>query len=68
MKMKNIILYATAILTLLFVGSCSEEEFVDNPSGEVFIYRLNIVNGGLSGTENIKGTLDEAAKSIAFTA
>ena len=68
MKMKNIIFYATAILTLLLVVSCSEEEFVDNPSGEVFIYRLNIVNGGLSGTENIKGTLNEAAKSIAFTA
>lgn len=50
----------------LFVAACEEEPFVDNPSGEVFIYSLSVTNGGLTGTETYAGTVDEASKTVAF--
>ena len=40
---------------------------MENPSGEVFIYRLNVTNGGLTGAETYEGTVDEATKTVAFT-
>lgn len=67
MNAKNYIFISLFLLgTLLNFTACKEEEYVLNPSGEVFIYKLNITNGGLTGAETYAGTIDEAAKSIAF--
>lgn len=68
MNAKHYILSNLFLLgTLLYFTACKEEEYVLNPSGEVFIYKLNITNGGLTGAESYAGTIDEAQKSIAFT-
>lgn len=62
------LIYKTICISclMLFVTACEEEPFVDNPSGEVFIYSLNVTNGGLTGTETYAGTVDEASKTVAF--
>ena len=67
MKVKNLFLYIMMVALASFGTACSEEEFVDNPSGEVFIYRLNVVNAGLSGTEVVEGELNEETKTVDFT-
>jgi len=56
------------IASLLTLNSCSEDAIVENPSGETFIYRLSIANGGLTGTDLIVGTIDEDSKTITFDA
>ena len=66
--MKNYIMMSLCLLcAVLFTTSCKEEPYVENPSGEVFIYRLNVTNGGLTGAETYEGTVDEATKTVAFT-
>lgn len=52
---------------LMFLTSCSDEDFVDNPSGETFIYRLKIANAGLTGTDVVEGKLNEGTKTVEFT-
>jgi hypothetical protein len=51
---------------LLVFASCSEESFVENPSGETVIYNLQITNGDLSGGGRYTGVIDEATKTITF--
>ncbi|MDR1810035.1 MAG: DUF4623 domain-containing protein [Prevotella sp.] len=53
-------------LALLAFASCSEESYVENPSGETFIYNLQIINGDLSGGGRYTGVVDEAAKTVTF--
>lgn len=66
-NVKNLIKAGLFLLgAVLFSTSCSEEPYVENPSGEVFIYKLNVVNGGLSGSETYAGTVDEATKTVSF--
>lgn len=67
--MKYRILYGLLMIAGLFaLNSCSEDSIVENPSGETFIYRLSIANGGLTGTDVIQGTIDEGSKTITFDA
>jgi len=67
--MKHKILYGLLMIAGLFaLNSCSEDSIVENPSGETFIYRLSIANGGLTGTDVIQGTIDEEAKTVTFDA
>lgn len=54
------------IAGIFALTGCSDDSIVENPSGETFIYRLIIANGGLTGTDAIPGTIDEAAKTITF--
>lgn len=56
------------IAGLFALNSCSDDPVVENPSGETFIYRLSIANGGLTGTDAIIGTIDEETKTITFDA
>jgi hypothetical protein len=53
-------------LAMLVFASCSEESFVENPSGETIIYNLQIINGDLSGGGRYAGVVDEVAKTITF--
>lgn len=62
----KILLGAAIVATAAGVTSCKDEEYVLNPSGETYIYRLNVANGGLTGTENIAGEIDEANKTVTF--
>lgn len=67
--MKHKLLYGLLMLVGLFtLNSCSDDPIVENPSGETFIYRLSIANGGLTGTDVIIGTIDEETKTITFDA
>ena len=62
MNAKNYIFISLFLLgTLLNFTACKEEEYVLNPSGEVFIYKLNITNGGLTGAETYAGTIVHSA-------
>lgn len=67
MNVRNYIRIFLCLMCTLIVASCEEEPYVDNPSGEVFIYKLNVVNGGLSGTESYAGTVDEENRTVSFT-
>lgn len=68
MNVKSYIMACLCLLsTLLFATSCSEDPYVENPSGEVFIYKLNVTNGGLSGAETYAGIVDEENKTVSFT-
>ncbi|MDR1526324.1 MAG: DUF4623 domain-containing protein [Dysgonamonadaceae bacterium] len=53
-------------LALLALAACKDDPFVENPSGETFIYNLQITNGDLSGGGRYNGTVDEAAKTVTF--
>lgn len=65
--MKHKLLYGLLMIASVFaLNSCSDEAIVENPSGETFIYRLIIANGGLTGTDAIPGTINEEAKTITF--
>ena len=65
--MKNNILYGLLMIAGLFaLNSCSDDSIIENPSGETFIYRLIIANGGLTGTDAIPGTIDEGSRTITF--
>ena len=65
--MKQKLLYGLLLLAGIFaLNGCSDDPIVENPSGETFIYRLIIANGGLTGTDAIPGTIDEAAHTITF--
>ena len=55
------------LFCLILGTACSEDPIVENPSGETFIYSLNITNAGLTGTEVVQGTLNEEAKTVDFT-
>ena len=67
--MKHKLLYGLLMIAGLFaLNSCSDDAIVENPSGETFIYRLSIANGGLTGTDIIQGTIDEDTKTITFDA
>lgn len=67
--MKNKILYGFMLLMGLFaLTGCNDDSIVENPSGETFIYRLSIANGGLTGTDMIQGTINEETKTITFDA
>lgn len=67
--MKNKILYGFVLLMGVFAMSgCNDDSIVENPSGETFIYRMFIANGGLTGTDAIQGTIDEQTKTITFEA
>lgn len=50
------------------MAGCNDDSIVENPSGETFIYRMFIANGGLTGTDAIQGTIDEQTKTITFEA
>lgn len=56
------------IASVFALNSCSDDSIVENPSGETFIYRLSIANGGLTGTDLIVGTINEDTKTITFDA
>ncbi|MBR5030793.1 MAG: DUF4623 domain-containing protein [Muribaculaceae bacterium] len=65
--MKNKILYGFLMIAGLFaLNSCNDDSIIENPSGETFIYRLIIANGGLTGTDAIPGTIDEDTRTITF--
>ena len=67
--MKHKLLYGFLMIVGLFaLNSCSDDPIVENPSGETFIYRLSIANGGLTGTDAIIGTINEESKTITFDA
>ena len=67
--MKNKILYGFVLLMGFFaLTGCSEDSIVENPSGETFIYRMAIANGGLAGTDAIQGVIDEETRTITFNA
>ncbi|MBP5689118.1 MAG: DUF4623 domain-containing protein [Muribaculaceae bacterium] len=67
--MKNKILYGFVLLMGVFaLAGCSEDSIVENPSGETFIYRMFIANGGLAGTDAIQGVIDEETRTITFNA
>ena len=54
--MKNKILYGFMLLMGFFaLTGCNDDSIVENPSGETFIYRMFIANGGLAGTDAIQG-------------
>ena len=68
MKTIHIIHWGLCMLLIGILSSCSESDpVVENPSGETFIYRLNIVNGDITGTGLYAGELDEANHKITFT-
>lgn len=54
------------IAGLFALNSCNDDSIIENPSGETFIYRLIIANGGLTGTDAIPGTIDEETRTITF--
>jgi len=58
-------LFLLAALVFI-VSSCKEDPYVENPSGETFIYSLQITNGDLSGGARYTGVVDEAAKTVTF--
>ena len=67
--MKNKILYGFVLMMGFFaLTGCSDDSIVENPSGETFIYRLFIANGGLAGTDAIQGVIDEETRTITFNA
>lgn len=57
----------SALLLCTFFACAKDDPIVENPSGETFIYKLNIVNGNISGNETYEGTLDKEKKTIDFT-
>lgn len=67
MKSKIYIVFGVLCMLACLTTSCKDEPYVDNPSGETFIYKLSIANGGLTGTEVIAGTVDETSKAVNFT-
>lgn len=68
MKTIYTIQWGLCMLLIGILSSCSESDpIVENPSGETFIYRLNIVNGDITGTGVYAGTLDETNHKITFT-
>ena len=67
--MKNKILYGFMLLMGFFaLTGCNDDSIVENPSGETFIYRMFIANGGLAGTDAIQGVIDEETRTITFDA
>lgn len=56
-----------ALLLCMFFACAKDDPIVENPSGETFIYKLNIVNGNISGNETYEGTVDKEKKTIGFT-
>lgn len=56
-----------ALLLCTFFACAKDDPIVENPSGETFIYKLNIVNGNISGNESYEGTLNKENKTIDFT-
>ncbi|MCC8188525.1 MAG: DUF4623 domain-containing protein [Bacteroides sp.] len=61
------IVYITLGMLLAAVShSCSDDGIVENPSGETFIYTLNVTNGGLAGNVNYAGTVDQENQSVNF--
>ncbi len=67
--MRNKLLYGLLMIVgLVALNSCSDDPIIENPSGETFIYRLSIANGGLTGTDAIVGTIDEDSRTITFEA
>ncbi len=67
MNIRNIYLCLSMLFCLVLGTACSDDPIVENPSGETFIYSLNISNAGLTGTEIVQGTLNEEAKTVDFT-
>ena len=68
MNTRNIWLYLSMFFCLFMGVACDDEEsYVENPSGETFIYKLSITNAGLSGTETVVGVVNEESKTIEFT-
>jgi len=59
----RLVLLAALVVT---VSSCKEDPYVENPSGETFIYSLQITNGDLSGGARYTGEVNEAAKTVTF--
>lgn len=57
----------SALLLCMFFACAKDDPIVENPSGETFIYKLNIVNGNISGNETYEGALDKEKKTIDFT-
>lgn len=62
---KHLALYA--LLLCMFFACAKDDPIVENPSGETFIYKLNIVNGNISGNETYEGAVDKENKTIDFT-
>lgn len=56
-----------ALLLCTFFACAKDDPIVENPSGETFIYKLNIVNGNISGNEAYEGAVDKEKKTIDFT-
>ncbi len=67
MNARNIYLYLSMFFCLFLGVACDDDEaYVENPSGETFIYKLSITNAGLTGTETVVGEVNEEAKTIKF--
>ncbi len=62
-------LYTIPVMLLFAVfQSCSgDDNIVENPSGETFIYQLNVLNGGMAGNIIYAGVVNEENKSVSFT-
>lgn len=69
MIMNNLIKYIVLLIVpvCLFMASCSDDDdYPDTTADETVIKSIKIVNGGISGTETIVGTVDENKKEITF--
>jgi hypothetical protein len=65
--MKKLLKYAgLLILPIAMFVSCDEESYPDTTQYLTQITSIKIVNGGLTGTEVIEGTVNENTKKISF--
>lgn len=66
--MKNLFKYiGLLVLPFCLMISCDDEDkYPDTTEYETVITSIKIVNGGLTGTETIVGTVNENAKDISF--
>jgi hypothetical protein len=67
MKSINKYIKLLFVLVAALVVSCSEEKYDTSDSPDLTVIKnIKIVNGGVSGTETITGTVNESKKEITF--
>ena len=67
--MNNLIKYIGLLIvpfSLMFAACDNDPDYPDTTPDETVIQKIKIVNGGLSGTEIIEGTVNENTKEISF--
>lgn len=67
--MNNLIKYIGLLIIpfcLMFASCDSDPDYPDTTANETVIQKIKIINGGLSGTETIVGTVNENTKEISF--